>query len=739
MKIALIGYGKMGHMIEEIALQRGHEIVCKIDVNNPQDIDSPEFCSADVAIEFTNPTAAYGNYLKAFSHNVKVVSGSTGWMKDHKEDVEKLCADGKQTLFWASNFSIGVAIFSAVNRYLAKIMNGFPQYSVCMQETHHVHKLDAPSGTAITLAEEIIDNIDRKKDWKRGVTYWTEDGHHDEGDANITDEDLVINCVRDGEVPGIHAVMYDSDADMITIEHSAHSRKGFALGAVLAAEFTANHSGLLTTSDLFKFYAEVMIDKQKQKLNMKVQWAKFAVVLALYLLFLVWVESWLGLIVVPFIFDVYITKKIHWQWWKDEEGPIRFIMSWVDALVFALVAVYFINLFFFQNYVIPSSSLEKSLLTGDYLFVSKVSYGPRIPETPLTMPLTQHTMPLVNVKSYVEWPHWDYRRVKGLGNVKLNDIVVFNYPAGDTLCNEERYQANDYYQMVYSIGDQILEQNGQQQDVRVLNPLQQRHYFEKVYAAGRNYIASMPGEYGDIISRPTDRRENYVKRCVGLPGQTLQIKNRIVYLDGKANKEPDNVQYTYKMKLKGEFPIDLADELGITNEDLLMYNQSGVIPLTKKAYLALKANRNLVESISINTDANYGDLYPLNAYTGWTRDNYGPVWIPKKGKSIALTLKNLPVYERCIKVYEGNDLKVDSQGNIFINGKLAKSYTFKLDYYWMMGDNRHNSADSRYWGFVPEDHIVGKPIFIWWSHSPDHPGFSGIRWNRLFNFVDNIK
>ncbi|MGN8824939.1 signal peptidase I [Segatella copri] len=482
-----------------------------------------------------------------------------------------------------------------------------------------------------------------------------------------------------------------------------------------------------------------MIDKQKQNLNMKVQWAKFAVVLALYLLFLIWVESWLGLIVVPFIFDVYITKKIHWQWWKDEEGPVRFIMSWVDALVFALVAVYFINLFFFQNYVIPSSSLEKSLLTGDYLFVSKVSYGPRIPETPLTMPLTQHTLPLVNVKSYVEWPHWDYRRVKGLGNVKLNDIVVFNYPAGDTLCNEERYQANDYYQMVYSIGDQILEQNGQQQDVRVLNPLQQRHYFEKVYAAGRNYILNMPGEYGDIISRPTDRRENYVKRCVGLPGQTLQIKNRIVYLDGKANKEPDNVQYTYKMKLKGEFPIDLADELGITNEDLLMYNQSGVIPLTKKAYLALKANKNLVESISINADAIYGDLYPLNAYTGWTRDNYGPVWIPKKGKSIQLNLKNLPIYERCIKVYEGNDLKVDSQGNIFINGKLAKSYTFKLDYYWMMGDNRHNSADSRYWGFVPEDHIVGKPIFIWWSHSPDHPGFSGIRWNRLFNFVDNIK
>ena len=483
-----------------------------------------------------------------------------------------------------------------------------------------------------------------------------------------------------------------------------------------------------------------MIDKQKQNLNMKVQWAKFAIVLALYLVFLLWLKSWLGLIVVPFIFDIYITKKIRWQWWRDTEGPVRFIMSWVDAIVFALIAVYFVNQFFFQNYVIPSSSLEKSLLTGDYLFVSKVSYGPRIPQTPLTMPLTQHTMPLVNMKSYIEWPHWDYRRVKGLGNVKLNDIVVFNYPAGDTLVNEERYQANDYYRMVYvDLGEPLLERDGMAQDPRSLSPLQQRHYFEKVYAVGRNWIVNNPGEFGDIISRPTDRRENYVKRCVGLPGQTLQIKNRIVYLDGKPNKEPDNVQYTYKMKLKGEFPIDLADELGITNEDLLMYNQSGCIPLTKRAYNALKANKKLVQNISVNMDATYGDLYPLNAYTGWTRDNYGPIWIPKKGASIALTLKNLPMYERCIKVYEGNELNVDSQGNIFINGKLAKNYTFKLDYYWMMGDNRHNSADSRYWGFVPEDHIVGKPIFVWWSHSPDHPGFSGIRWNRLFKFVDNIK
>ena len=251
MKIALIGYGKMGRMIEDIALQHGHEIVCKIDVNNPQDFDSPEFASADVAIEFTNPTAAYGNYLKAFKHNVKIVSGSTGWMKDHKSEVEALTKDGKQTLFWASNFSIGVAIFSAVNRYLAKIMNNFPQYDVEMEETHHVHKLDAPSGTAITLAEEVIENIDRKTEWVKGFQH-NADGT-EEGSNEVADSQLAIASIRRDEVPGIHSINYDSEADKITITHDAHSRKGFALGAVLAAEYTKEHTGLLTTSDLFNF------------------------------------------------------------------------------------------------------------------------------------------------------------------------------------------------------------------------------------------------------------------------------------------------------------------------------------------------------------------------------------------------------------------------------------------------------------------------------------------------------
>ena len=502
-------------------------------------------------------------------------------------------------------------------------------------------------------------------------------------------------------------------------------------------------------------YGETLYLKNESNLQ---KWTKFVFVLAFYLLFLFWLKSWLGLIVIPFIYDAYITKKINWQWWKDAESPVRFIMSWVDALVFALVAVYFINLFFFQNYVIPSSSLEKSLLTGDYLFVSKASYGPRIPQTPLTMPLTQHTMPMLGCKSYIEWPQWDYRRAPGLGKVELNDIVVFNYPAGDSIMSEEAYQTN-YYEFCYKYGAlAYLASKGYE----ISNPEQMIYYpdfystFEKsakldsisdleryklyseIYQNGRSYIASKVNQFGRIDSRPTDRRENYVKRCVGLPGQTLQIKNHIIYLDGKPNKEPENVQYSYAVKLNVSFiPDELLKELGISNEDLAQLSRAGYMPLTKHAYEVLKSRKDLVAAIAPYTEDKRDFIYPLNGHYGWTRDNYGPIWIPKKGESVKLTLKNLPIYERPIKVYEGNDLQVNDKGQILINGKVATSYTFKLDYYWMQGDNRHNSADSRYWGFVPEDHIVGKPIFIWWSSDPDRRGFGGIRWSRLFTFVEN--
>ena len=251
MNIALIGYGKMGHMIESIALERGHKIVSIIDIDNQQDFGSPEFASADVAIEFTSPTAAYANYLRAFKAGVKVVSGSTGWMKEHGDDVRRMCSEEGKTLFWASNFSIGVAIFSAVNRYLAKIMNGFAQYDVRMEETHHVHKLDAPSGTAITRAEDIVAAIDRKSSWVKGEQHLA-DGTVS-GTNDVRPDELAIESIRRDEVPGIHSVIYDSEADSITITHDAHSRKGFALGAVLAAEYTKEHSGLLTIGDMFKF------------------------------------------------------------------------------------------------------------------------------------------------------------------------------------------------------------------------------------------------------------------------------------------------------------------------------------------------------------------------------------------------------------------------------------------------------------------------------------------------------
>ena len=484
-------------------------------------------------------------------------------------------------------------------------------------------------------------------------------------------------------------------------------------------------------------------------------YVKFALYLIPYLAFLYWVESWWGLIVVPFIFDICFTKKIKWGWWKEPEvGPAtRFIMSWVDAIVFALIGVYFLTQFFFQNFVIPSSSLEKTLLTGDYLLVSKLAYGPRIPQTPLTMPMTQHTLPIINCKSYLEHPHWDYRRVKGLGNVEVNDIVVFNYPAGDTVALAQQNQ--DYYRLAYQIGDQLL--GTQTADTTSLFPQtivipatasllpetsyeEQQRIYNNVYAAGTAYMRQHPEEFGEITSRPTDRRENYVKRCVGLPGQTLQIKNDTVYLDGKPNPEPENVQYAYEVTFKQDLPDELKRELGITEEDLYAQRNGNTVwmPLTHKVRKQLEARKDIVASIA-RAVPDAGWLYPQNMAKDWTTANYGPLWIPKKGETLRLTLANLPIYERPIRVYEGNSLEVRG-GKIYINGKAADSYTFKLDYYWMQGDNRDNSADSRFWGFVPEDHIVGKPLFIWISLDPDYGLFDGkMRWSRFFKWVGDIK
>ena len=264
--------------------------------------------------------------------------------------------------------------------------------------------------------------------------------------------------------------------------------------------------------------------------------------------------------------------------------------------------------------------------------------------------------------------------------------------------------------------------------------------YDLYYAAGRQYIDSHPEQFGEKTWRPVDRRENYVKRCVGLPGDTLQIIDKDIYINGKESAAPENVQYNYWVKFKAAMPERIRRKLDISKDDLQRYhNGRYLIPLTKNTLKQLQSNTSLVSSIEpVINDETHG-IYPLNGYTRWTVDNYGPVWIPKRGESIALTLENLPVYERPIAVYEGNDLKV-KDGKIYINGVESTSYTFKMDYYWMMGDNRHNSADSRCWGFVPEDHIVGKPILIWLSLDKDRGWFDGkIRWNRLFRFVDSYK
>ena len=484
----------------------------------------------------------------------------------------------------------------------------------------------------------------------------------------------------------------------------------------------------------------------------RAQWIKFAIITVVYLAFLVWVKSWLGLIVLPFIFDIYISKKIPWGFWKKSKNPaVRNIMSWVDAIVFALVAVYFVNIYVFQNYQIPSSSLEKSLLVGDYLYVSKLSYGPRVPNTPLSMPLAQHTLPLVNTKSYIEWPQWDYKRVPGLGKVKRNDIVVFNFPAGDTVATN--YQQTDFYSLAYNEGQRMYP-NPVNMDS--LTRKQQRAVYDLYYNAGRNLILSNPKMYGDVVVRPVDRRENYVKRCVGLPGDTLEIRDAQVYIDGKPLENPEDMQLNYLVQTTGPYITeDMFRELGISKDDQAMVTNESLLmemglthrdaqgrlaptydlPLTKKMLETLSANKKLVSRIVMEPEMFTGQMYPLNLYTKWDRNNYGPIWIPKKGATIKLTEDNLPIYERPIRAYEGNTLEVKEDG-IYINGKKTDEYTFKMDYYWMMGDNRHNSADARSWGFVPEDHVVGKPIVVWLSLDKDRGWFDGeIRWNRIFKWV----
>jgi signal peptidase I len=465
--------------------------------------------------------------------------------------------------------------------------------------------------------------------------------------------------------------------------------------------------------------------KERVLRTKKTKWIKFAIVSILYLAFSIWDNNYWLLLGEIVIFDIYISKFIPWSGWKKSENKtLRVIADWADTIIFALIAVYFINIFIFQMYKIPSSSLEKTLLVGDYLFVNKLSYGPRVPNTPLAFPLTHHTLPFLNIRSYSHWPYWNYKRLKGLGSVKRNDIVVFNFPAGDTVAL--KVQNSDYHELVY------------------------RNGWERVNTDKRIF--------GDVVYRPVDRRENYVKRCIGLPGDSLQIIENQVYIDGKLLPAPKKIQFNYFVETQGPFftekqfrQLDVSkddrfllkegvytqkdfDNLGISKNENGHYNPVYRIPLTQDAVNLIKKN-GWARSIRIEPDFEGGGTYPYNYNTGWTRDNFGPIWIPKKGETIVLNDENLALYTRCIVNYEGKTLR-RSENKIYINGTPANSYTFEYDYYFMMGDNRHNSLDSRCWGFVPEDHIVGQPILIWMSIDKDRSLFDGkIRFERLFKLV----
>lgn len=471
--------------------------------------------------------------------------------------------------------------------------------------------------------------------------------------------------------------------------------------------------------------------KKRVKETKTTRWIRFGLVALLFFAWVAWMGDWWLSIFIFLLFDIYITGFIPFDWWKKSKNKaVKTVMSWVDAIVYALILVYFVFNFVGQNYQIPSSSLEKTLLTGDYLWVNKMVYGPRVPMTPVHFPLVHNTLPIVNTKSYLDKPAIEYRRLKGVRNVELGDIVVFNFPAGDTV--PLNVQNPDYYTLVKMIG--------------------------------RDAIKYDKAQFGEIVYRPVDRRENYVKRCVGLPGQKFQIKEGVIYLDGKAMEQPENVQFNYIIQTQTPISDAEWENLGVAIEDRVVLDitnpdvRSGLFasgfdikypiympPLTNEMVEKLNANSNVMKILRLGDSAlgRVEYIYPDVVSDGWTSYNYGGeegLIIPKKGMTIDLTEDNWYRYNRCIRNYEHNYDAYFKDGKVYIDGKHADKYTFKLDYYFMMGDNRDNSLDSRFWGFVPEDHIVGTPMIILISFDKDKNMFNGgIRWNRIFKSANPDK
>jgi signal peptidase I len=456
---------------------------------------------------------------------------------------------------------------------------------------------------------------------------------------------------------------------------------------------------------------------------LKNKYFRFALVLIIYLLWVIWVGSFWLLIGIPVIFDMYISKKVNWTFWKKRNVKNPTWVEWLDALIFAVIAVTFINIFLFQNYKIPTGSMEKTLLVGDHLYVSKVAFGPKLPNTPIAFPFAQNTMPgTTNVKSYASWLEWPYKRLKGLSHVKNDDIVVFNFPEGDTVVVEMQEQS--YYSIVRQVAEQMQSQD--------LQSGSKSKSFGIYTEQARNYVK----DHYTLTVRPVDRRDNYIKRCVAIPGDSLQVINGQLFINHVAQEAIPDMQLHYNVVTDGSAINPLFfKRLGIYQSDVSnMDNKNYVVPLTKEYLDKIKSLNNVVSiEPSIRPKGEYASyIFPHDSRYAWNEDNFGPLWIPKKGVTVKLTLDNICLFDRIISVYEGNQLQI-KEGKIFINGQEAVSYTFKMDYYFMMGDNRHDSADSRFWGFVPEDHIVGRPVFIWLSLNKEASGFfSSIRWNRMF-------